>query len=52
MPYYIWYAITPNHWIKCIEMHQTIAGVTVTLYTGKIEVNLRKRQINGATIVQ
>jgi hypothetical protein len=49
---FIWYAPSPNIWIRCTELHATIAGMTVTLHDGREIGGLRKRQINGATIVQ
>jgi hypothetical protein len=54
MPIFIWYAIAPNHWIRCVEMHQTITGISVTLYGDDRRVinDLHRRQIDGATIVQ
>jgi hypothetical protein len=52
MKNYIWYALTPNHWIRCLEIRSTIGGVVATLYGGEIIGNLHKRQIDGATIVQ
>lgn len=50
-PLYVWLAVTPTDWIRCVTFVQTIAGATVITYDQREYNGLRVRRLSNDCVI-